>query len=365
MRTMGWRGLGTAAAVAAVLAVGGCSSNTSSSGTTTVPVEQARAKFCSDLGDAIPILDRYGRIFAEEPITIGDVQNDAKALADVGVRARSSANDLADAIAAANAPATAPATAPADTSSTTVQPTTTSVLATKSPQAHLDAIDRAEQAWAAAVAGVAPGTTLRAATAELASAAFGVEQAYLALFVDAGCLPGSAAGQKAVNDYVTGLQQDLATLGFYTGAVDGIYGPLTVTAVKSVQASAGLPETGVVDPATERALSDALGTHAQQQALNVAALQGALTAAGFYSGPIDGKWSPAVEDAVIAYQNAQNLPPTGTVDPATLAALLYRPASAPPETTAATAAPTTAAPTTTAPTTTPPTTTRPGATTRP
>lgn len=353
MRTMGWRGLGTAAAVAAALAVGGCSSNTGSSGTTTIPVEQARAKFCSDLGDAIPILDRYGRIFAEEPITVGDVQNDANALADVGVRVRSSANELADAIAAANAPATAPA----GTSSTTAQPTTTSVLATKSPQAHLDAIDRAEQAWTAAVAGVTPGTTLRAATAELASAAFGVEQAYVALFVDAGCLPGSAAGQKAVNDYVTGLQQDLATLGFYTGAVDGIYGPLTVTAVKSLQASAGLPETGVVDPATERALSDALGAHAQQQALNVAALQGALTAAGFYSGPIDGKWSPAVEDAVVAYQNAQNLPPTGTIDPATLAALLYRPAGTPPETTAATSAPTT--------TTTTTTTTRPVATTRP
>ena len=104
--------------------------------------------------------------------------------------------------------------------------------------------------------------------------------------------------------------------------MDGVSGPAPVAAVKALQASAGLTETGVVDPQTEAALVQQLGQRGAQQALNIAALEGALTAAGYYSGPIDGTWTPAVESALKAFQTDQNLPATGTLDPATLAALL-------------------------------------------
>ena len=54
----------------------------------------------------------------------------------------------------------------------------------------------------------------------------------------------------------------------------------------------------------------------------MAALQGALTTLGFYTGPIDGVWSPALEDGLKEYQQAQQLPATGAIDPETLAAFL-------------------------------------------
>jgi peptidoglycan hydrolase-like protein with peptidoglycan-binding domain len=54
------------------------------------------------------------------------------------------------------------------------------------------------------------------------------------------------------------LQDDLAGLGYYQGGIDGLYGPLTEEAVRSFQASYGLPITGIVDVATLNALESAL-----------------------------------------------------------------------------------------------------------
>jgi len=46
------------------------------------------------------------------------------------------------------------------------------------------------------------------------------------------------------------LQQRLSLRGYYRGAIDGHFGPVTQAAVISVQRDAGLPATGVVDGAT-------------------------------------------------------------------------------------------------------------------
>jgi len=51
-------------------------------------------------------------------------------------------------------------------------------------------------------------------------------------------------------DAVQNLQLQLRRLGFPTGVVDGIYGPLTQQAVRLFQESVGLPGTGAVDQAT-------------------------------------------------------------------------------------------------------------------
>lgn len=53
----------------------------------------------------------------------------------------------------------------------------------------------------------------------------------------------------------------------------------------------------------------------------VTALQNRLTADGFYSGPITGKFGALTRSAVIKYQNAKNLTPTGSVGSATRAVL--------------------------------------------
>lgn len=50
------------------------------------------------------------------------------------------------------------------------------------------------------------------------------------------------------------LQRRLAELGFYSGPIDGIFGPRTEEAVKQFQRLEPLPDTGVVDHATWIAL---------------------------------------------------------------------------------------------------------------
>ncbi len=46
----------------------------------------------------------------------------------------------------------------------------------------------------------------------------------------------------------------LAELNLYSGAIDGQLGAATVTAIKTFQKVRGIPETGALDSATEKAL---------------------------------------------------------------------------------------------------------------
>ena len=62
--------------------------------------------------------------------------------------------------------------------------------------------------------------------------------------------------------YTTTLQTELQQVGYYEGAVDGIYGPLTVDGVKRLQADNDLPETGFVDRATARRSTSVGGARA-------------------------------------------------------------------------------------------------------
>ncbi len=150
--------------------------------------------------------------------------------------------------------------------------------------------------------------------------------AWLKLYGDAGCLPDDQAqqAQAAVAAYTTTLQQDLATAGYYVDAVDGIYGPATVGAVEALQKANGLPATGTVDKATAEALQAELlalgGATAQQTVATTAAVQQTLKLAGFWDGPVDGTWTPALTEALQAFQIELGVEPTGTVDAATIAA---------------------------------------------
>jgi peptidoglycan hydrolase-like protein with peptidoglycan-binding domain len=308
--------LSAALVVVSASACGGATNNqTPLAGGTAAPVSVATANFCSDLGSYVQVIDRYARVFQEEAVTVGDMQTAAAALTAARSKVTQSAAELADSINAANKSSAATAAGGVTT--------TTAVLQTGTAQDHIDAITTAEKNLQDASQGIDPSTPLRTAAVELQAAAVGVEQAYVSLFLDAGCLPQDAAAARAAAAYVKALQQDLTTAGYYTGPVDGLYGPATVAAVKALQKDAGLPQTGVVDQATELALAQKLTAKGQQQSLNVAALQGALTSTGHYHGPVDGKWSDELEQAVKAYQQSQQLPQTGAVDAATLASLLH------------------------------------------
>ena len=54
------------------------------------------------------------------------------------------------------------------------------------------------------------------------------------------------------------LQQELGQLNYYEGPVDGLMGPQTVAAIQDLQRQAGLPQTGTMNAATQKALDNYL-----------------------------------------------------------------------------------------------------------
>jgi peptidoglycan hydrolase-like protein with peptidoglycan-binding domain len=54
------------------------------------------------------------------------------------------------------------------------------------------------------------------------------------------------------------LQRELGQLNYYEGPVDGYLGPQTVAAIKDLQRDAHLPQTGVMNSATQAALASFL-----------------------------------------------------------------------------------------------------------
>jgi peptidoglycan hydrolase-like protein with peptidoglycan-binding domain len=85
-----------------------------------------------------------------------------------------------------------------------------------------------------------------------------------------------------------------------------------------------------------------------------AAVQTVLKLTGYWTGPIDGKWTQELTDALKAFQTALGVEPTGAVDPATVAAFREAAAKIKSAVTATT---------TTSPPTTPPPTSAPSAST--
>ena len=154
--------------------------------------------------------------------------------------------------------------------------------------------------------------------------------------------PAQEAAEQ-VTAYTIALQTDLQAAGFYEGPIDGIYGPQTVAAVEQLQTEAGLRVTGLVDQATAAALQaklDELGLSAAAESLRqTTALQTVLTLTGYWTGPIDGVWTDELTQALMDFQTALGVEPTGVVDAATIAAFQQAIANLEPGTPATTAAP--------------------------
>lgn len=83
-----------------------------------------------------------------------------------------------------------------------------------------------------------------------------VPRPFLAADTDPGSLPILRSGMQGAA--VTALQERLRTIGFFNGAVDGVFGAETEDAVKSAQRNFGLEADGVVGAATWSALLKAL-----------------------------------------------------------------------------------------------------------
>ncbi len=261
-------------------------------------LDQAKTTFCTDAKTYITAVDRYGQVFTDSKATVGDVKAAGADLESPRSTVTASAHAVVtdrDNLAAANveladaqnALATAQATASSVTVATTVAPATTTTLVAP---ATVDRVKKAESDLSAAFQGVTDQTTLIQATAQVNSAAVALEMAWLQLFNDAGCLTAEQQKQAAtaVQDYTVALQTDLQTAGYFTGEIDGVYGPETANAVKSLQGANNLPTTGRVDQATAAALDAAVlakaGAAANQATVETAAVQSTLKLAGYWPG---------------------------------------------------------------------------------
>ena len=165
-------------------------------------------------------------------------------------------------------------------------------------------MQEAETELAAAQAGITDQTPLAQAAEQFNAAAVALEMAWLQLIGDSGCLSDAQqdTAAKAVSSYTTTLQQALADAGYYEAEVDGVYGPKTVAAVEALQKANGLPQTGTLDKATEKALRSELaakgGAAAQEETASTAAVQQTLKLAGYWDGPVDGLWTDALTAAL-------------------------------------------------------------------
>ena len=336
-------------------------------------LDAAGEQFCVDAEGYLDRLDRYGKLFTDDAATVGDIQTLGADLVEPRDAVASSVNqveeaktalaaagqELADAQAAlVEAVATASSV---PTSSTTLATTTTTTLVAP---ATIERVQQAEDDLAKTGEGITAVTPLAEATAEYNSAAFALQIAWLRLFADAGCLTDEqqAEAVEQVAAYTTTLQTELQQVGYYDGSIDGIYGPLTVDAVKRLQADSDLPETGFVDRATAAALDERLTELDLQTAADglthTAAVQTVLTLTGYWDGAIDGVWTDDLTAALQEFQAGLGVEPTGAVDAATLAAFqqaLAEPPTSPTPSTVLSPAPTVAA--TTPAATTPATTT--------
>ncbi|MCY7331733.1 MAG: peptidoglycan-binding protein [Pseudanabaena sp. CAN_BIN31] len=135
---------------------------------------------------------------------------------------------------------------------------------------------------------------------------------------------------------VVALQQLLAKRGFYNGAIDGVKGAQTNTAIASAQKAYGLATDGIAGAQTIAALQTdakplaAAAPSASNQAAKtvttandggVANLQTLLTDRGFYNGPITGFLGTRTTEAIKAAQKAYGLTADGVAGARTIAAL--------------------------------------------
>jgi DNA invertase Pin-like site-specific DNA recombinase/peptidoglycan hydrolase-like protein with peptidoglycan-binding domain len=124
---------------------------------------------------------------------------------------------------------------------------------------------------------------------------------------------------------VRSLQRTLRRLGWSPGPVDGLFGPRTEAAVVRFQRSAGLATDGIVGPRTSRELRQAeprplrvgAGYDRPQGSPPVRAMQARLRELGLRPGPVDGRFGPRTQAALMRLQAAAGAPLRGVLDDAT------------------------------------------------
>ena len=134
--------------------------------------------------------------------------------------------------------------------------------------------------------------------------------------------PGAGYGVPDDARRVRALQRTLRRLGWSPGPVDGLFGPRTEAAVTRFQREAGVAADGIVGPRTSRALRVAerrplrvgAGYGLADGSPPVRSLQARLRDLRLRPGPVDGRFGPMTQAAVMRLQAAAGAPLSGVVD---------------------------------------------------
>jgi peptidoglycan hydrolase-like protein with peptidoglycan-binding domain len=129
---------------------------------------------------------------------------------------------------------------------------------------------------------------------------------------------------KGSNDpAVRDLQAALKALGQDPGPIDGIFGGKTETAVKAFQQQRGIAVDGIVGRVSWINIDEADQSEpvlrVGSSGLPVRRLQSRMSAVGFDTGGVDGRFSPKTEQAVKQLQQQASLSIDGVVGPKTWA----------------------------------------------
>jgi len=122
---------------------------------------------------------------------------------------------------------------------------------------------------------------------------------------------------------VKDLQSALKALGQDPGPIDGIFGGKTESAVRKFQQQRGIAVDGVVGRVSWINIDEADQSEPVlrigSSGLPVRRLQSRMTAVGFDTGGVDGRFSPKTEQAVRQLQQQSSLSVDGVVGPQTWA----------------------------------------------
>jgi peptidoglycan hydrolase-like protein with peptidoglycan-binding domain/DNA invertase Pin-like site-specific DNA recombinase len=139
---------------------------------------------------------------------------------------------------------------------------------------------------------------------------------------------GTGYELRSGSERVRVVQRRLRLVGERVGPIDGRFGPLTEAAVTRFQRRQGLAADGLVGPQTNgalkhsaRLLAPGTGYGGSDGSTRVRTLQRSLRVVGEHPGPIDGRFGPRTEAAVIRFQRRQGLAVDGLVGNATMGAL--------------------------------------------
>jgi peptidoglycan hydrolase-like protein with peptidoglycan-binding domain len=139
--------------------------------------------------------------------------------------------------------------------------------------------------------------------------------------------PDPAVSMRPRTEVITDIQRELARRGFYDGAVDGVPGPRTDTAIQDFAEAAGVKpasepteellrtivKSTVKAPRPAAARGDPIGDLITPPARRVTAVQRALTEFGYGPLKTTGVIGPDTRAAIEKFERERKLPITGQI----------------------------------------------------